>query len=112
MRVHGNARLTPHGRGELARRVLFESWSTSDAARAAAVSERTARKWVRRFHEEGPQGLVDRSSAPHRVPRRTPPDRERAILALRRVRMTAAEVASRQVVYGVGVILVAVRRPR
>ena len=37
MRVHGNARLTPHGRGELARRVLFESWSTSDAARAAAV---------------------------------------------------------------------------
>ena len=57
MRVHGNARLTPHGRGELARRVLFESWSTSDAARAAAVSERTARKWVRRFHEEGPQGL-------------------------------------------------------
>jgi len=93
MRVHGNARLTPHGRGELARRVLFESWSTSDAARAAAVSERTARKWVRRFHEEGPQGLVDRSSAPHRVPRRTPPDRERAILALRRVRMTAAEIA-------------------
>jgi len=37
--------------------------------------------------------LADRSSAPKRVPHRTPPSRVEAIVALRRLRMTAAEIA-------------------
>jgi transposase InsO family protein len=38
-------------------------------------------------------GLVDRSSAPRRVANRTPPDRIEAIVKLRQLRFTAAEIA-------------------
>ena len=38
-------------------------------------------------------GLLDRSSAPRQVPSRLPADRLEAIEALRRLRMTAAEIA-------------------
>jgi putative transposase len=34
------------------------------------VSRKTAYKWVVRYHEEGPGGLVDRSRAPHEHPNR------------------------------------------
>ena len=39
-------------------------WSLSSAAEAAGISDRTARKWLRRYHAEGREGLLDRSSAP------------------------------------------------
>jgi transposase InsO family protein len=54
---------------------------------------RCARKWVRRFRADGEQGLLDRSSAPHTIGNRTPPEREAVIVSLRRLRMTAAEIA-------------------
>ena len=41
----------------------------------------------------GGVGLVDRSSAPRRIPHRTSPERVRGIELLRRLRMTAAEIA-------------------
>jgi len=63
------------------------------AAAAAGVSEPAARKWVRRFGAEGEAGLVDRSSAPRRIPHKTPPERVEVILALRELRFTAAEIA-------------------
>jgi transposase InsO family protein len=63
------------------------------AAVAAGVSERTAAKWRARWRAEGERGLLDRSSRPLRQPRRTPLDRVEAILRLRRLRMTAAEIA-------------------
>jgi transposase InsO family protein len=63
------------------------------AAEAAGISERSARKWLARWRAEGEAGLLDRSSAPRRVPSRLPADRLRAIEALRRLRMTAAEIA-------------------
>jgi transposase InsO family protein len=93
MKLHGNAALTPNQRLRLARRVVGEGWSLMEAAEAAEVSERTASKWVRRFREEGAPGLVDRSSAPKRSPLRTCEDRVEAIAALRRLRMTGAEIA-------------------
>jgi transposase InsO family protein len=68
-------------------------WSLAEAAEAAGVSERTAAKWLARWRAEGEAGLFDRSSAPRRVPGRTPALREEAIVALRRLRMTAAEIA-------------------
>jgi transposase InsO family protein len=68
-------------------------WSLAEAAAAAGVSDRTAAKWLGRWRAEGAAGLVDRSSAPKRVPHRTPALRVEAIVALRRLRMTAAEIA-------------------
>jgi transposase InsO family protein len=77
----------------LARRVVEEGWSLGEAAAAAEVSERTARKWVERYLAEGEAGLADRSSAPRSRPGATPRDRLEAIAALRRLRMTGAEIA-------------------
>ena len=57
------------------------------------MSEPTARKWVARYSAEGEAGLLDRPSAAHRVHNRTPEDRIEAICALRRLRMTGAEIA-------------------
>ena len=94
MKLHGNARTCPKTRELIAKRVLEEGWSLMAAAAAAGVSEPTARKWVRRFHAEGPGGLSDRSSAPGRIPHRTSPARVRAIEALRRLRMTGAQIAA------------------
>jgi transposase InsO family protein len=93
MRLHGNAKTCPHSRLLIVTRVQEEGWSVAAAAQAAGVSERTAAKWLARYRSEGGAGLRDRSSAPHRIPRRTPASRERAIVALRRLRMTAAEIA-------------------
>ncbi len=74
-------------------RVVLDEWAIRDAAEAAGVSQRTACKWLRRFREEGEAGLADRSSAPRRMPTRTAPARVEAILALRELRFTAAEIA-------------------
>jgi transposase InsO family protein len=93
MRLHGNARTCLHSRRLIVERVLERGWTVGAAARAAGVSERTAAKWLARYRDEGDAGLVDRSSAPRRIPRRTPPERVRAIEFLRRLRMTAAEIA-------------------
>jgi transposase InsO family protein len=92
MRLHANARLSVKGRGLLVER-LAAGWSLTEAAVAAGVSERTARKWRDRDRTEGPDGLLDRSSAPQSIPARTPEDRVEAIAALRRLRFTGAEIA-------------------
>jgi transposase InsO family protein len=93
MRIHGNARTCPNSRKLLVRRIEEEGWSLMVAAEAAGISERSARKWRDRWRLEGEAGLLDRSSAPKRVPSRLPADRPEAIEALRRLRMTAAEIA-------------------
>jgi transposase InsO family protein len=91
MKLHANARTCPNSRALIARRVLDEGWSLRSAAEAAGVSEPTARKWVRRA--ACGESLVDRSSAPARIPHRTPRPLVEAIGILRRLRMTAAEIA-------------------
>jgi transposase InsO family protein len=93
MKLHANAALSWSGRRRLAERVVVEGWTVSAAAAAAGVSVRCARKWVGRYRLEGEQGLFDRSSAPCRVANRTAEDRVAVILALRRLRFTAAEIA-------------------
>ena len=92
MDLHGNAALSWSGRRELARRVVEQGWTLTAAAEAAGVSVRCARKWVGRYRA-GDHGLVDRSSAPRRVANRTEPARVEVIVKLRRLRMTAAEIA-------------------
>jgi transposase len=93
MRLHGNARTCLHSRLLIVERVLEQGWTVAAAAEAAGVSARTAAKWLGRYRSEGRAGLVDRSSAPQRMPRRTPAERVRMIELLRRLRMTAAEIA-------------------
>jgi transposase InsO family protein len=72
---------------------VVEGWTLTGAAEAAGVSVRCARKWVGRYRQAGGSGLVDRSSAPRRVANRTPADRVEAIVKLRKLRFTAAEIA-------------------
>jgi transposase InsO family protein len=93
MELHANAALSLNKRRLLARRVVEEGWSLAEAAKAAEVSERTARKWAGRFRQEGEAGLLDRSSAPERVWNRTDERRIEAIAALRRLRMTGEQIA-------------------
>jgi transposase InsO family protein len=93
MKLHGNAALSWSGRRRLAERVVAEGWTLVAAASAAGVSVRCARKWVARYRAEGELGLRDRSSAPRRVWNRTAAERVEAVAALRRLRMTAAEIA-------------------
>jgi transposase InsO family protein len=93
MKLHANARLSPIGRQLLINRVEGEGWTVQSAAESAGVSERTARKWIARWRREGEQGLLDRSSAPGVVANRTDERRIEAIAALRRLRLTGAEIA-------------------
>jgi transposase InsO family protein len=92
MDLHGNAALSWSGRRQLARRVVEQGWSLKAAAEAAGVSVRCARKWVGRYRA-GDRELLDRSSAPRRVANRTDQQRVAVIAKLRRLRMTAAEIA-------------------
>ena len=93
MKIHANAPLGPKGRKTMVKRVLEEGIALTQAAEAAGVSARTARKWVARYRAEGEAGLYDRSSAPRRVHNVTAPERVEAIAALRRVRLTGPEIA-------------------
>jgi transposase InsO family protein len=93
MKVHANAPLGPKGRLTMVLRVIKRGWSLAEAAAAAGVSERTCSKWVARYRAEGEPGLHDRSSAPKSIPHRTPEELVEAIAALRRLRMTGAEIA-------------------
>jgi len=92
--IHKNARLTPQSRAVLVRRVVDEGWTVVAAARAQAVSERTGWKWLRRYREEGLDGLDDRSSRPRRS-RGTGASARRRIIRLRRARMTCRRIASK-----------------
>ena len=93
MDVHKNAGLTPRGRAELVRRVLVERQSIGAVAGAFGVSAKTASKWVERFRTEGPAGLEDRSSRPHRLRRPTPETVCARIVELRRQRWTGKQIA-------------------
>ena len=92
MKLHRNHRTCPSSRQLICRRVLEEGWTLQQAAEAAGCSVRTAAKWLKRF-QDGDHELLDRSSRPRRSPSRLPGDRLQAIEKLRRLWMTAAEIA-------------------
>jgi transposase InsO family protein/transposase len=93
MKLHANARLSPNGRRLLIDRLELHGWDIGEAAAAAGISVRTARKWLSRWRAEGELGLVDRSSAPKTVANKTGEARIVCIAALRRLRMTGPEIA-------------------
>ena len=92
MKLHANARTCPNSRRLLVERV-DGGWSVREAAAAAGISERTVHRWLARWRAQGQAGLFDRSSAPKRVPHRTLPERVAEIVRLRRLRLTAAQIA-------------------
>jgi transposase InsO family protein len=92
MNLHANARTCPKSRRLLVERIEA-GWSVMEAAEAAGISDRTARRWLARWRGEGPAGLLDRSSAPKRIPHKTAPERVAEIVRLRRLRMTAGQIA-------------------
>jgi len=93
MDIHKNARLTPHSRAELVRRVLVEGQSKIKVAADIGVCAKTVGKWVARFEAEGEHGLLDRSSRPTCSPRQTQALDLAWIEALRRQRQTGQQIA-------------------
>ncbi len=80
---HANAALTPRHRLKLARLIVERGWPPARAAERYDVSWKTANKWADRYREEGPAGMNDRSSRPHRQSNRTPAPVVRKIVHLR-----------------------------
>ncbi|MEW4459947.1 IS481 family transposase [Roseibium algicola] len=92
MNIQKNARLSPLGRERLV--LLMQSGHTPESAsQLAGVCPRTARKWLRRYKEEGAAGLRDRSSRPRKLHRPTDAATVQQIIALRRQRLTGKHIA-------------------
>jgi transposase InsO family protein len=83
---HRNAPLTETGRLRLARCVVEDGWPLRRAAERFQVATSTAHRWAARYRQLGQAGMTDRSSRPHRSPRRTPTRVERRIIKVRVLR--------------------------
>jgi transposase InsO family protein len=88
---HKNARLTLEGRKLLIERIAV--MGLRSAAEAAGVSLRTARKWLRRYQQDGLDGLADRSSRPSRTRASVDQALQHSIEQLRRLRMPMRRIA-------------------
>jgi hypothetical protein len=80
---HRNAALSPIGRLKLARLIVDDGWPVARAAERFQVSWPTAKRWADRYRQLGEAGMTDRSSRPHRQPKRTPQPTVRKIVHLR-----------------------------
>jgi transposase InsO family protein len=89
--IHGNARLLPRQRTLMCHRVRNEGWTVGEAADAFGVSTRTVLRWLCRYDAGEP--MTDRSSAPGKVPGRTPDKVVAHIERLRRLRWTSTRIA-------------------
>src|SRR3954463_13146582 len=94
MNVHQNARLTPHSRAELVRRVVVEGQTPTAVAAAFSVTVKTVRKWGARFQTERGKSLQDRSSRPPHLHRPPPAATVVTIEALRRQHWTGQQIAA------------------
>lgn len=80
---HRNAPLTPEGRRRMVACVLEQHWTIEATADRFQIDAKTVRKWRDRFLAEGDAGLHDRSSRPHRSPKRTKARTRKQVLRLR-----------------------------
>lgn len=92
MDIHKNARSCPASRLLLAHRVVQEGMPAREAAFMIGLSRQSACRWLRRYRS-GDAQLLDQSSRPRRSPRRTAEKIVQRAIALRRQRMTGAEIA-------------------
>ncbi len=87
--AHANARLGPAGRRRLVHLICECGWPERRAAESLGVSRATAHRWKRRWLDASAEARQsgrwarDRSSRPHRSPRRTPAQIEQRVLAAR-----------------------------
>ncbi|WP_033477659.1 leucine zipper domain-containing protein, partial [Bordetella pertussis] len=93
MNNHKHARLTRLGRALLVNRVMQQNWTMRQASQAAGVSLRTGYKWLARFRSEGLDGLLDRSSRPHRSPKACAPEQVEHFAQQRRQRLPLWRIA-------------------
>ena len=93
MNIHKNARLAFARRQELVQDMVERHMNPAAAAVKHRISAPTARKWHGRFLTQGVAGLRDASSRPKLSPRTIPAERARAIVELRRRRLTQARIA-------------------
>lgn len=93
MNQHSNARLTPFSRAQIVKRIIGEHHSIAQVALDFGVSQRTVSKWLKRFREEGSEGLNDRSSRPKCSPRTIHPLRVARVLALRLRKLPDFQIA-------------------
>ena len=93
MNLHSKAKLSPWSRAEMVKRIVDLHQPVAEVAAAFGVSERTAYKWLARFRAEGSSGLLDRSSRPRCSPRTLHPFRVARVLALRRRKLPAFQIA-------------------
>jgi len=93
MNLHKHARLSPRGRALLVDRILVHGLRAEEAAHAAGVSVRTVYKLLKRFKEEGEEGLTDRTSRPHDCPHAMPQHIVDQVIAQRRSRHTYRQIA-------------------
>lgn len=105
--AHPRARLSVFSRQLLVKRVLIDGWPVATVAAQLGISRATGYKWVRRYRADGLPGLEDRSSRPHRSPRRSSDSVTAAIISARaRRRYGPARLAPltgypRSTIYGV-----------
>ncbi len=89
MSIHANARLGPAGRRELVRLIVDLGMSERQAAACLSTSNCTAHRWKRRWlaatlaQRSSGSWALDRSSRPHRSPRRTSAEIEQRVCAAR-----------------------------
>ena len=81
--AHRNARLTVHGRRLLIQRVVTGGRPVAHVVKELGCSRATGYKWLARWRAEGDAGLADRPSTAHRLPRKTSPELEARVCALR-----------------------------
>lgn len=105
--AHPSARLSVFSRQLLVKRVLVDGWPVATVAEQLGISRATGYKWVRRYRADGLAGIEDRSSRPHRSPRRSSAEVTAAIIQARtRRRYGPARLAPitghpRSTIYGI-----------
>lgn len=70
-------------RTEFVQQAQEEGVNLSQLCCQFGISRKTAYKWLQRYRQEGEAGLQERSRRPHHSPRRSPPQTEAAVLAVR-----------------------------
>jgi transposase-like protein len=71
-------------RYDAVKEVLDGGGTVTEVAESYGVTRQSLHNWLRRYHERGMAGLVDRSKRPRSCPHRTPARAELKVIELRR----------------------------
>ena len=93
MDCHHHARLTAHGRERMCKAVVEGRLGLCEAAAEHKISRQSAGKWVRRYRQQGVDGMRDRSSRPQRLRQPTSEHLIRQVEQMRRERWTGVRIA-------------------